>query len=62
MFPITVINLAAGVTDIYHLSSQYPWFRIVPKPFLDSVQFPGVRWKRGEAEKNKLQGQYLFQM
>lgn len=65
MFPITVINLAAGVTDIYHLSSQYPWFRIVPKNYLDFVQFPGVRWKAGDAEKgrfgkNNLQTKYLF--
>lgn len=37
MVPITVINLAAGGTDIYHLSSQYPWFRIVPKTYLDFV-------------------------
>lgn len=47
MFPITVINLAAGVTDIYHLSSQYPWFRIVPKTDLDFVQFPCTRWETG---------------
>lgn len=34
---IRIINLAAGVTDIYHLSSQYPWFRIVPKTYLNFV-------------------------
>jgi len=47
MFPITVINLAAGVTDIYHLSSQYPWFRIVPKTYLDFVcSIPRCKMKK----------------
>lgn len=44
---ITIINLAAGVTDIYHLSSQYPWFRIVPKTYLNFMfSIPRCKMKK----------------